>query len=455
MKEVDFKLPVQEDYSSFLNNGKKQLSSKHTKLLIVAGFLLLIAMSITIGFNFRSLAEISELKQEVEHLKASIQTLHRKLIDLDEPEYIENPTEVFAPNNLEDSDYDDEYYDMSYDDDNKSDDDDGDDDDDTNDDYIDNLPGHIKHILTGEEFTKDAKKVVPPSRTKRNIIGYTQEGVSINSEAYDEARRRNSTSKNSHHHYHFTTSTPTSSYSFYPRPLIHQETDTHQSTSAPKLLNPKRSRGRYQDGRSKSQTAKKSNYLKSGDSQNSGENPDVEFVVVSDNPAGSKRTRHRQRRVELDERPTRTDDLRVLPTAHFNGDTSKYVFGQHENFQGNGRLRHPQRTFVDWTESNWFNDLEMDRHFSLTDGILTIFYLDAHNLNGYRVHKNEKQTLLQCTTYSTGSDTKSNTCYTAAVEYLEENDRLSVADISDARYSLFEPGKSFFGVIKLGDVKKK
>lgn len=50
---------------------------------------------------------------------------------------------------------------------------------------------------------------------------------------------------------------------------------------------------------------------------------------------------------------------------------------------------------------------------------------------------------------------KGNTCYTAGAEYLHAGDLVALGDLSDNSYSIFEPGKSFFGVIKLGDVKIK
>lgn len=83
-----------------------------------------------------------------------------------------------------------------------------------------------------------------------------------------------------------------------------------------------------------------------------------------------------------------------------------------------------------------------------------IYYLDEHDTNGFHVTKNN-DVLLQCTTMTHSSERvmKGNTCYTGSVAYLSEDDRVEVRDISDARYSLFEPGKSFFGILKLGDIK--
>jgi hypothetical protein len=87
--------------------------------------------------------------------------------------------------------------------------------------------------------------------------------------------------------------------------------------------------------------------------------------------------------------------------------------------------------------------------------LLQIYYYDEHDINGFLVYKNNNDILLQCTTmtHSVQNVTKGNTCFTAAAEYLNENDQIHLEDLSQGRGSIFEPGKSFFGVIKLGDVK--
>ncbi|KAK9890335.1 hypothetical protein WA026_010432 [Henosepilachna vigintioctopunctata] len=170
----------------------------------------------------------------------------------------------------------------------------------------------------------------------------------------------------------------------------------------------------------------------------------------------------------IDEYSPKAGRLKSLMATHYNGDTSKYVYGHHSNFNGNGHLRHPQKTFVDWKESEWVGSIGTGSNFVLNNGLVTIrdaglyfvysqiYYLDQHDMNGYRVYKNF-DVLLQCTTTSHSSERmmKGNTCYTASVTYLDTNDTISVSDITDGRYSLFEPGKSFFGLIKLGDVKIK
>lgn len=95
----------------------------------------------------------------------------------------------------------------------------------------------------------------------------------------------------------------------------------------------------------------------------------------------------------MEENRTRMGRVK-LPVVHYSGDTSKYVLGQHTNFNGkffhatltlvlytyiykstslgNGHLKHPQSTFVDWKVSDWATSAGMDAYFSMEDGILTI-----------------------------------------------------------------------------------
>jgi eiger protein len=41
-------------------------------------------------------------------------------------------------------------------------------------------------------------------------------------------------------------------------------------------------------------------------------------------------------------------------------------------YAGNGRLRHPDGKFTDWTASRWMQQLGMNRFFQLQDGIVTV-----------------------------------------------------------------------------------
>lgn len=169
----------------------------------------------------------------------------------------------------------------------------------------------------------------------------------------------------------------------------------------------------------------------------------------------------------LQEEPRQPSSVgrRRMPAAHFHGDSSKYSTS-HEHFEGN-RLRHPGM-FEDWTPSSWVNQLRMSQQFVYENGKLEvkgsglyfvyaqIQYLDKHDTNGYQVFVNREPQMQCVVTTHTDSDPhrpKSNSCFTAAVLYLNEGDQLSVRDIVSLRYSVFERTKSFFGLFKIGHAK--
>ncbi|CAH1955516.1 unnamed protein product [Acanthoscelides obtectus] len=68
----------------------------------------------------------------------------------------------------------------------------------------------------------------------------------------------------------------------------------------------------------------------------------------------------------LTERHPRVGRIKPLPSAHFSGDTSRYILGQHPNFNGNGHLKHLQRMFMDWKPSEWAHHTGLDSHFQST-----------------------------------------------------------------------------------------
>lgn len=85
---------------------------------------------------------------------------------------------------------------------------------------------------------------------------------------------------------------------------------------------------------------------------------------------------------------------------------------------------------------------------------LQIYYIDSHDSTGFSVNKNGRS-ILQCArdTKSMMAVNKTNTCFTAGAEFFHEYDRITIEENYHERYSVFKPGKSFFGVIKLGDPK--
>lgn len=83
-----------------------------------------------------------------------------------------------------------------------------------------------------------------------------------------------------------------------------------------------------------------------------------------------------------------------------------------------------------------------------------IYYHDDHDTNGYVIELNESP-LFQCTTttLSTERHTKSNTCHTSGVTYINANDRIHIKDLGSRRYALFKEEQSFFGLVRLGDLR--
>ncbi|XP_057334367.1 protein eiger [Microplitis mediator] len=156
---------------------------------------------------------------------------------------------------------------------------------------------------------------------------------------------------------------------------------------------------------------------------------------------------------------------RQILAAHYGADSS--MFSEEDEHTGNGRARHSEGVFKAWRSSDWMEDFGMDRHFVLAnDGRLTvhesglylvyaqIHYLDEHDENGFHLLVNGHP-ILQCMVYSPGVEHKSRSCFSAQVTLLESGDRIVLKDIGVSRYTLFQKEKSFFGLIKLGDIKQQ
>ncbi|XP_012225181.1 uncharacterized protein [Linepithema humile] len=143
------------------------------------------------------------------------------------------------------------------------------------------------------------------------------------------------------------------------------------------------------------------------------------------------------------------------------------LFSAEDEHTGNGRARHNNGIFKAWQPSNWVADLGMNNHFTLAaDGKLTvrepglylvyaqIHYLDQHDENGFHILVNGSP-ILQCMVYSPGVGHKSRSCFSAQVTLLHADDHLVLKDVASARYTLFQRDKSFFGLVKLGELKNQ
>ncbi|XP_074115618.1 TNF superfamily member 12 eiger [Cotesia typhae] len=156
---------------------------------------------------------------------------------------------------------------------------------------------------------------------------------------------------------------------------------------------------------------------------------------------------------------------RQILAAHYGADSS--LFRSEDEHAGNGKARHAEGVFKAWRSSDWMDDFGMDRYFILAeDGKLTIHesglylvyaqihYLDEHDENGFHFLVNGRP-ILQCMVYSPGLEHKSRSCFSAQVTFLEAGDHVVLKDVGGSRYTLFQKDKSFFGLIKLGDIKQQ
>lgn len=183
-------------------------------------------------------------------------------------------------------------------------------------------------------------------------------------------------------------------------------------------------------------------------------------------PHGRRRSKQRSRHHEVE---TFSGEFEApgnsFIAAHFGGDTTKYHTGHHRHYDGNDRMYHPEGRFKDWVASNWVSSTGMTSHFPMQDGRIRItkpglylvyaqiYYADHHDINGFRVYQNDN-IVAQCTTmtYSLVDSErvmKRNTCFTSVLVYTQASDTISLREVEGERYTIFEPTKSFFGLVRI------
>lgn len=458
------KTKVSSEYNYFGVQKRKPFSFYS---IYAVSFLYILVIGLFV-FNFLTMARIKLLETEVEVLKQTLSNvkllddnLMKEIIGFEDEEDMESNdyaqySKVVLPTDWtrEYDDYD--TYDQSTENDSKQ----------IDDSYFDILLNNLRKSDNNSNIThsspvnltNDEKEL---KRLKRNIVAATDDGVIINSESYAEKKSKNLSSRypvggGTVTQYPAQPSAMGSPWPVYPHPYGSTPSNNkvkvnrRRTTKAPSVLSRRSRVKHYEDGSKAFRRIVKvpawkslGSYL---DSYEDATTTSPDFTVVNFN---------KRRRM-----------LKPLASAHYNGDTSNYVNGQHSNYFGNGHLRHPQSRFIDWKASDWVRSLGMEDHFNLNNGYLTIkdpglyfiysqvYYLDEHDTTGYKVMKNN-QGILQCTltVHSVERRLKGNTCFTAGVEYFAANDKLSIEDITEGMLSKFEVGKSFFGVIKLGDAK--
>jgi hypothetical protein len=135
--------------------------------------------------------------------------------------------------------------------------------------------------------------------------------------------------------------------------------------------------------------------------------------------------------------------------AHFVADVSNFTSAD------NPRLRNSDGVFQIWRPEEW--NTKDSLAYDKTDGTLTILkpgiyyvYAQIHyhdeNVEGFKLEVNEKP-LLQCT-----SKQEVNSCFTAGLTKLNENDKIVVKNIGQNIFSIFKPEKSFFGLMRVSEI---
>lgn len=91
-----------------------------------------------------------------------------------------------------------------------------------------------------------------------------------------------------------------------------------------------------------------------------------------------------------------------------------------------------------------------------------ICYSTKHDQHGFKILKIEAdsssenpQLIAQCVVTSHSKHEKTNTCYTATVDRILEDESIQIEELEKGgRISIFQAGKSFFGLVKLADITK-
>lgn len=164
-------------------------------------------------------------------------------------------------------------------------------------------------------------------------------------------------------------------------------------------------------------------------------------------------------------RSGRPEALTALPMPHpiaVHYHLNNTISGKHNLHPSHNKLPHDGDVYIG-APHPWARTLGMDRAFELNHGVLTvkegglyfvyaqIYYDNRFDRNGFVVYHNVEP-FLQCAVFVPTNTVKSHTCYTSGVIYLEGNEELHLRDIHQDRVVMLTNAKSFFGVIRLGEI---
>uniref|UniRef100_A0A1B6E0S1 THD domain-containing protein n=1 Tax=Clastoptera arizonana TaxID=38151 RepID=A0A1B6E0S1_9HEMI len=177
------------------------------------------------------------------------------------------------------------------------------------------------------------------------------------------------------------------------------------------------------------------------------------------------KSRNKEKRESIVE--ARDENIGII-ASHYGGDAKKYRYGQHKHYKGNDVMYHPSGQFKDWAAASWVENLKMNTFFRLNDGIVTvqksglyliyaqILYAEVKDFSGFQLYHNESL-VAQCmiTAPSFNGTLKRNTCFTSILLPLQPFDTLMLKEIEGTRYTIFHPTKSFFGLVKLTNLRNE
>lgn len=161
----------------------------------------------------------------------------------------------------------------------------------------------------------------------------------------------------------------------------------------------------------------------------------------------------------------RSDSMTAVPNPHLiavHYHLNNTISGKHVLHPSHHKLPHDGDVYIG-SPHPWARTLGMDKVFDLNRGVLTvkegglyfvyaqIYYDNRFDRNGFVIYHNI-QPFLQCALFVPTNTVKSHTCYTSGVIYLDGSDQLHLRDIHQDRVVMLTNAKSFFGLIKLGEI---
>ncbi|XP_040580393.1 uncharacterized protein egr isoform X1 [Lepeophtheirus salmonis] len=164
----------------------------------------------------------------------------------------------------------------------------------------------------------------------------------------------------------------------------------------------------------------------------------------------------------VDKSPMSKDKLIGMKAVHFIGQNPV----DPRDFQEGPKIKNVDGLFKKWHLSGWSSRMrEVSNAFPVKNGTVQVSspgvyyvyaqinYLDEHDVNAFQIYKNQDPLFL-CTTMTNTptKSTKTNTCYTGGLVYLDQGDSVFIRDLEPGRFSVLLPSHSFFGFVQVSQI---